>query len=152
MKSLANPIDKNEIVGRLDAIGPASRRRWGKMTAPEMICHLSDAYRVILGERHAESVSNWFSRTLFKWAALWFPTRWPHGVSTVPECDPRLGGTQPAELTRDITELRQLFERFAGAARTDEFPQHPIFGKLSKKEWMRWGYLHMDHHLRQFGA
>jgi hypothetical protein len=28
---------------------------------------------------------------------------------------------------------------------------HPMFGKMSAKDWMRWGYLHADHHLRQFG-
>jgi hypothetical protein len=30
--------------------------------------------------------------------------------------------------------------------------RHPIFGELTDSERMRWGYLHMDHHLRQFGA
>jgi hypothetical protein len=29
---------------------------------------------------------------------------------------------------------------------------HPIFGPMSKADWLRWGYLHMDHHLRQFGC
>jgi Protein of unknown function (DUF1569) len=28
---------------------------------------------------------------------------------------------------------------------------HPIFGPMTAKDWMRWGYLHADHHLRQFG-
>jgi len=27
----------------------------------------------------------------------------------------------------------------------------PIFGPLTRAEWLRWGYLHADHHLRQFG-
>jgi hypothetical protein len=30
------------------------------------------------------------------------------------------------------------------------FP-HPIFGRITRAEWLRWGYLHADHHLRQFG-
>jgi hypothetical protein len=30
-------------------------------------------------------------------------------------------------------------------------PAHPIFGRMTEAEWMRWGYLHTDHHLRQFG-
>jgi hypothetical protein len=29
---------------------------------------------------------------------------------------------------------------------------HPIFGPMSDAAWLRWGYLHMDHHLRQFGV
>ena len=33
VKTLANGKDRAEIVRRLGAIGPASERRWGKMTA-----------------------------------------------------------------------------------------------------------------------
>ena len=152
MKTLANPQDKQEIVRRLSAIGPASQRRWGKMTVDEMLCHLSDAYRVILGERTAKPVSNWFSRSLFKWTALWMPAHWPHGVQTVPECDPRRAGTKPAEIENDLSELRDLFDRFTSLPPGFAWPTHPIFGHMTGKEWMRWGYLHMDHHLRQFGA
>jgi len=32
------------------------------------------------------------------------------------------------------------------------WPSHPILGGMSDAAWLRWGYLHMDHHLRQFGA
>ena len=28
---------------------------------------------------------------------------------------------------------------------------HSLFGKLSYVDWMRWGYVHTDNHLRQFG-
>jgi len=28
---------------------------------------------------------------------------------------------------------------------------HPLFGPMNYEDWMRWGYLHADHHLRQFG-
>jgi hypothetical protein len=28
---------------------------------------------------------------------------------------------------------------------------HPMFGAMSSADWLRWGYLHADHHLRQFG-
>jgi Protein of unknown function (DUF1569) len=152
MKTLANPGDKDEVVARLRTIGLASERRWGRMTAPQMICHLSDAFRVSTGERKAISISNWFSRSLFKWAGLWFPVPWPHGVRTVPECDARLGGTPPAGVESDMRQLRDLLERFTNRPRVSQLQPHPIFGQLSEKEWMRWGYLHMDHHLRQFGA
>ena len=32
------------------------------------------------------------------------------------------------------------------------WPAHPFFGAMSSSAWLRWGYLHMDHHLRQFGV
>jgi hypothetical protein len=33
-----------------------------------------------------------------------------------------------------------------------EGQQHPIFGPMSRSAWLRWAYLHMDHHLRQFSC
>jgi len=152
MKTLANAKDKEEIALRLRTIRPDSTRQWGKMTVSEMVCHLNDALRVSMGEKPARSVSNWFSRSVFKWAGLWFPTQWPHGVKTVPECDARAGGTKPAEMDVDLKELRESLDRFTRRARGYELQSHPIFGVMNEKEWMRWGYLHMDHHLRQFGA
>jgi hypothetical protein len=152
MKTLANATDKAEIVARLRTIGPTSRRRWGKMTAAQMICHLSDALRVSMGEKSPKPIGGWASRTLVKWAALWIPRHWPQDVPTVPECKAGVGGTPPAEMASDLAELLQLLDRFANRQRADELLPHPMFGKMSLKEWMRWGYLHFDHHLRQFGT
>jgi len=152
MKTLANGADKAEILQRLRTIGPGSERRWGRMSVAEMICHLSDALKAAMGEKETASISNWLTRSGMKWAGLWAPMRWPHGVRTVPECEAGKGGTPPAEMESDLREVRELLERFAGLPRTFAFPEHAIFGRLTHGEWMRWGYLHMDHHLRQFGA
>jgi hypothetical protein len=152
MKTLANAADKEEIVQRLRALGPWSQRHWGKMTVAEMVCHLSDALKAAMGEKLANDVSNWFTRTGMKWVALSMPMKWPHGVKTVPECDPRRAGTQPAEWKNDLDELEELLERFAREPRGYKLQLHPMFGQMTDAEWMRWGYLHMDHHLRQFGA
>lgn len=32
------------------------------------------------------------------------------------------------------------------------FGVHPGFGRMSQSDWLRWGYRHVDHHLRQFGV
>ncbi len=82
-------------------------------------------------------MSNWFSRSVFKWAALWFPTKWPHGVKTVPECEARVGGTPPAEMAHDLSELLELLDRFTSQPRSYELQDHPIFGPMTEKEWMR---------------
>ncbi len=87
-----------------------------------------------------------------RWAALWLPLKWPHGVPTVPECDARGGGSAPTDFDRDKRELLELLERFTRQARGSGLQLHPFFGVMTEKEWMRWGYLHVDHHLRQFGA
>jgi hypothetical protein len=152
MKTLASARDRQEILERLRVISPASKRRWGRMTVAEMICHMNDALRITMSDTPAGPVSNWFTRSGFKWLALWMPFHWPHGVKTVPECEAGKGGTLPAGMESDLTELRRQLERFARQPRDFEFQPHPIFGQMSEWEWMRWGWLHMDHHLRQFGA
>jgi hypothetical protein len=152
MKTLANPKDRDEILQRLSAIAPSSQRRWGKMSAVQMICHLCDALRVSIGEIEAKPADTFLSRTMLRWAALWVPAQWPHGVRTVPECEQGLGGTPPGQFESDLIELRRLLDRFTEQPRSFEWQAHPIFGPLSDRGWLRWGYLHMDHHLRQFGA
>jgi hypothetical protein len=52
----------------------------------------------------------------------------------------------------DVAGLVALVNEFTAQAPGFAWPAHPIFGALSQKGWLRWGYLHMDHHLRQFGA
>ncbi len=62
------------------------------------------------------------------------------------------GGTRPVEFSRDKAALAAAIERFARQPNTSRFSRHPTFGELTKWEWIRWGYLHADHHIRQFGV
>ena len=76
--------------------------------------------------------------------------QWPHGVATRPEMEQGIGGTAPVEFLEDREKLVALIERFV--KKGFDWAEHPVFGEMSEKDWMRWGYLHCDHHLRQFGA
>lgn len=151
MKSLAHPTDVDALRARVAALTPVDRGRWGSMTAAQMICHLADSFNLPVGERMATGPLKRppVPRPLYKWLALNFPRRWPEGVPTPPEIDQQIGGTPPAVFDADRTLLLarlDAFVRFTGA-----WSPHPIFGAMTAKEWMRWGYLHTDHHLRQFG-
>ena len=150
MKTLFKVADRQEILERLEKVRPESQRRWGSMSVHEMFCHLGDSLRAALGEKQLSPATTLYKRTVFKWTALWAPLPWPQGIMTRPEMDQRLGGTRPEEFESDKEKLRILFERFCNWQ--GEFAAHPILGPLSRKERMRHGYLHMDHHLRQFGA
>jgi hypothetical protein len=70
----------------------------------------------------------------------------------MPEMDQEIGGTPPDDFERDRRQLLTLIERFTAPAKDIKFHPHPYFGDMSKAQWMRWGYLHCDHHLRQFGV
>jgi hypothetical protein len=67
----------------------------------------------------------------------------------MPEIDQNIGGTRPTTFSADRTTLLVKLDQLARCTRV--VVPHPIFGPMSRSEWMRWGYLHTDHHLRQFG-
>jgi hypothetical protein len=151
MKTLARPGDLADLLRRLQTVQPDSAARWGRMSAHQMICHLGDAMLVAADQKTANSVSSPLKRTIVKWIALYAPLHWPAGIRTVTEIDQEIGGTTPQDFVNDVRELETRLRRFA-EDRQAMCPTHPIFGPMSRKAWLRWAYLHTDHHLRQFGA
>jgi hypothetical protein len=151
MKSMARASDKAEIVRRLKAVRAECPRRWGRMSAHQMVCHLSDAFRHVTQQKQASAATSVLQATFIKWIALYAPLRWPRGVPTRPEMDQEFGGTTPGDFAADLAELESLIENVTTQSKDYEWPSHPIFGRMSEEAWMRWAYLHMDHHLRQFG-
>jgi len=155
-KTLANPVDNREILSRMGNVRPGSARRWGKMTPHEMICHLSDSLRMVMGEKPCSPAPRnqrpapFLPRSFVKWFALEIPLPWPKGVPTRPEVDPLDGGTRPSAFDIDLRQLLALHDRFTRRPMDFKYAAHPIFGVMTESEWMRWAYLHADHHLRQF--
>lgn len=152
MKTLGNEVDRTLVLERLGRLTAESPRQWGKMTPHQMVCHLNDSFKSVIGERQLSgSKSNVLTRTVVRWMALYAPFKWPHGVPTMPENDQEQGGTPPVDFQRDVEDLSSMIERLTSAERDFQWGQHPLFAEMSERDWMRWGYLHMDHHLRQFG-
>ena len=152
MKTLARAQDKEEILRRLRTIHPGSTRQWGRMSVHQMICHLSDSFLAVTGQRHASSASGPLQRTVVKWIALYAPLKWPHAIRTRPEVDQEAGGTRPADFRADVAQQEALMEEVIAQRGKLHRSMHPIFGRMSERAWLRWAYLHTDHHLRQFGA
>jgi hypothetical protein len=151
VKTLANTGDREELVRRLRSVRPDSTPKWGRMSAHQMICHVADACRMATGDKAVSEASGLLHRTLVKWLVLYVPLAWPAGIPTRPELDQTLGGTKPLEFAHDVAQVESLLAKTA-ANRSSVWPAHPIFGPLSQSAWLRWAYLHTDHHLRQFGA
>ena len=149
-KTLSTVEDLAGIRERIGSLAPTDARRWGAMNVHQMVCHLSDSYGLPLGERVAAPMKQSVPLPLLKWFALQAPMKWPKGVPTVSELDQcKGGGTSPVAFEADVAVLLDKLGCFAAAS--GPWPPHPIFAGLTTSEWMRWGYLHVDHHLRQFG-
>ena len=155
MKTLARQRDKAEVLRRLRALRPESARRWGLMSAHQMVCHLGDGFRMMIGQTPVRPIAVPLPRTVMKWIALYVPVHWPAGrIRTSPEFDQvrRGTGTKPVDFAADVAEVETLMERALAPMGGHQRQPHPVFGPMSEADWLRWGYLHMDHHLRQFGA
>lgn len=146
-----DPTATQALLERLNRLQPETIPQWGKMSANQMICHLNDSYALPMNGKSASEQITFLNRTLIRWLALRAPMPWPKGVPTRPEVDQFAGGTPPTSFPLDKVTLASTIRKFASQPPTFSFNRHPIFGPLTHWEWMRWGYLHADHHFRQFG-
>ena len=151
MKNILRLRDRSETYRRMNSLTERSDPHWGRMSVHQRVCHLSDNCRVSLGERTVTPVGNLLSHTLIKYLMLYSFVRMPKGTSSTQELDQERGGTLPQDFGEDVRTLETLLERLASEGETNEV-EHPFFGRLSRRQWGRFHYKHMDHHLRQFGA
>ena len=152
MASMLDATARVSFEARVGRLRPDSLRQWGRMTPHQAICHLSDAFRMSLNERSAAPVTAGFA-SVIRVVALWVPLPWPRGrIQTVPEAEQGKGGTPPTDFERDRKELLALMKRFSDAGPESLCSTHPIFGPMTIRDWKRWGYRHLDHHLKQFGV
>jgi hypothetical protein len=151
MKTVADPGVLTSLVERLRHLQPERHRRWGTLTAHEMLCHLGDACAMVLRTRPRERPLPRRVRFVRKLIGLWTPLRWPRGIATNPAHDPRAGGTKPDAFDRDLDRVLTGLQGIATAGPGTLEPAHGVFGVMSTADWQRWAYKHTDHHLRQFG-
>jgi DinB superfamily len=153
MPTIADPRTLADLVARLERLPADAPRRWGTMTAGEMLCHLGDAHESVLGVRVAPGPApSGVSRPMLKWYALRSPMPWPKGVTTRPGVNPKLEGTRPGEFERDRARAIASLRALATATPATLGRPHFAFGPMSASDWHRWAYKHVIHHLRQFGA
>jgi hypothetical protein len=122
------------------------------MSAHQMVCHLADGFRIAIGAKPVSPATGFLQRTIVKWFALYAPVPWPAGLPTRPETDQERAGTLPIDFAADVARVEALLDLFTAPTRGLDRTPHPIFGAMSEAAWLRWAYLHADHHLRQFGG
>lgn len=151
MRSLADPAIASSIVQRLQRLTPAAERRWGSMTAHQMLAHVAGAAEAAAGKRPfaARRRASPMVARLLKAVFLYGPFRWPHSIKT--GANPAGAVLDPA--TFEAERARTIAAVEALAAPSGAFGDaHPMFGPMSPADWRRYGFVHTDHHLRQFGV
>jgi Protein of unknown function (DUF1569) len=149
MKSLFDTATYNEIETRITTLTPQSPALWGKMQVSQMLAHCKEAFKVPLSDT---PIPRMFMGRLLGWmfkAQLFGEKPYKKSLPTSPAFiikDERNFETEKLELNKLIVQFYK-----AGPDNVGKFP-HPFFGTLSKEEWGKGMYKHLDHHLQQFGA
>ena len=110
---------------------------------------MTEAFDCALGRKSVAMCKLALPRPILKFAALRVPRQWPHGFPAPPEIAQDKEGKRPIEFAQDHAALLAAYRDFC-AHPPNPGPAHPYFGRMSTHDWLRWGYLHTDHHLRQF--
>ena len=148
MRSMFEAPRQREIRDRVARLSPESPGSWGKMSAPQMVCHLAESLKMALGDLPVTARKMPIRYPPLKQFII-YVAPFPKGVPTAPE----LVARSPQAWQADVAELQALVDRFVARGReTTPWPDHPAFGTLSRRAWGVLVYRHMDHHLRQFGA
>lgn len=151
MKNIMDDSIKSEVINRIEKINAAAPAKWGKMNAGEMICHCADQLRLANGTKQSKFIGNLMLTTVFKWLILTFMKAPKGKIETVKELKQGVGGTKPINFENDKKSLIELVKNFDESFKTNKTVIHPAFGKMNHWQYGRIAYLHLDHHLSQFG-
>ena len=152
MENILNESDRKKMLLRVDSLTESDQRQWGKMNVNQMVCHLTDPLRVALKTKEAEPRMSLFKGFLIKKMAMLGPPIPKGKIETFKEIKQGDGGgTPPTNLSNDKKMLVEQINKFVKEFKEDEIVRHPSFGNMNKKEWARITYIHMNHHLKQFG-
>lgn len=147
IKNLFDPAVKQEIIDRINKLTPQSQRQWGKMDVAQMLAHVQVPMDVALGNTTVKG--NWLMKLilpLFK-KKLYDNSPWKQGLPT----DKTFVMTgKEKDLVAEKRSLLEKLGRFTEANMINE--KHPVFGKLTKEQWSKATWKHLDHHLKQFGV
>ena len=153
MGNLFNKNDYDATVQRIQQLGPETKAQWGKMNVNEMICHLSDPLRDVLGDRPSKRAVPLLLRPVLRMIVLG-KKPFSKNLPTLPSYlqSDKGKGTPVTGFEPDRQQLLQLLQRFHSAPADFAFQPHPGPGKLSREQNGFFVWKHFDHHLRQFGV
>ena len=148
MRTMWDAARADDIRERVARLTPACTRQWGRMSPQQMVCHLSESLKMALGDLQVAPKPMPIRYPPLKQVIVYLAP-FPKNAPTAPELT--IGAT-PRPWANDVTSLQTLIDRFTARLPEAKWPDHPAFGRLSRRAWGALAYRHMDHHLRQFGV
>lgn len=146
VKNLFDTTVKQQIIDRINTLTPQSQAQWGKMNVAQMLTHCQMPLGVATGKHKLKRnfllslIGPFFKKQLFN------DTPFKRSLPT----DKSFIITDERNFDQEKQELINMINSFNETTMSNE--PHPFFGKLTKEEWSKGTWKHLDHHLTQFGA
>lgn len=146
VKNLLDPVTKQEIIERINRLRPASQRKWGRMDVAQMLAHCQMPISVAMGRHQLKG--NFFLKLFgpIMKGQLYNSRPYSRNLPT----DKSFKITLAKDFEKEKTILLSLINEFS--EETLRKDPHPVFGKMTKEQWSKGMWKHLDHHLIQFGV
>lgn len=147
-KNLFDKNAANEIISRIKKLEVSQSAKWGEMNPTEMLYHCNLANMQIL-EGEQDYIKPSFKQKLLRFLSLHIVPQFPKNLkgAAVNDTHGRIDAGRFDEQKNRFIEIITAFPARNKPVRL----VHPSFGYLSTKQWGVAAWMHMDHHLRQFG-
>ena len=149
MEDIFNKDDNQNIVERLNNLTAESQPLWGKMAVSQMLVHCQKPIDVLTGKLQLKGGLLGF---LFgKMAKNNFLKMRGFGKNAPTHPKFKIKDSPDFVSQRDL--LVSMVETLGSLGpESIAIERHPFFGPMTNEEWGSLMYLHLDHHLKQFGV
>jgi hypothetical protein len=146
MRTLHDPAVRRSLEARLDALRPDAPRRWGAMTADQMLWHVNQFLASAIGEEPLPVQKSPVPQPLLRFMVLYMP--WPKSAPTnraaIPDCAHDFEGER--------ARCKALIDKFVSRPIDGTWPVDPNFGAVTGKFASGLQARHLDHHFKQFST
>ena len=146
VKNLFEPVVRQEIIARINKLTPQTPHLWGRMDVAQMLAHLQVPIGVAEG---THKLPRTFIGRIFGPIAkkmLYNDKPFKRSLPT----DKSFVMKGPKEFETEKQGLIKMIINFNEQNMVDT--PHPFFGRLTKEQWSKGTWKHLDHHLQQFGV
>ena len=131
---------------RVDKLESSTQHQWGEMSVDQMLWHVGDALALSLGEITVSGEKPPIPRGLLKFIVLNLP--WGKNGPT----HSAFVAKRNYDFTAERRRCLQLIDKVASRELHSDWPNHPVFGRMTGEQVSRLHAKHLNHHLTQFGV
>ena len=144
MSSLFIAHERDRLFRRLENLGPDRSAVGSNLTGHDTLLHLDHDLAMVLGDAPDTRTGNAWTRSAGRWLVLNF-VPWPEKL---PADRKDLFGTAPGEsFDADFARYVENLKRFDARSNAGSLPPHARYGALTRSDWGKYMYLHIDWHL-----